>query len=253
MSIEWVLLFNYLILCHPLLLLPSIFPSIRVFSNESVLCIRWPKNWSFSISPCSDYQGWFPLGLTGLISLNSKGLSRVFSKTEVQKHQFFRAQHSVNCDAIYMKVYGKSYEIYFLKISFQFSSITQSCPALCKPMGCSTPGFPVHHQLPELTQTHVHWVGDAIQPSHPLLSPLLLSSIFRSIRVFSKVSSCDSFQTQFLASGGQSIGVSASVSVLPTNIQHRFPFGLTISKGLSRVFSNTIVQKHQFFGTQLSL
>ena len=116
-------------------------------------------------------QGWFPLGLTGLISLNSKGLSRVFSKTEVQKHQFFRAQHSVNCDAIYMKVYGKSYEIYFLKISFQFSSITQSCPGLCKPMGCSTPGFPVHHQLPELAQICVHWIGDIIQPSHLLLSP----------------------------------------------------------------------------------
>ena len=57
MSAGLVMLSNYLILCHPLLLLPSIFPSIRVFSNESVLCIRWPKNWSFSISPCSDYQG----------------------------------------------------------------------------------------------------------------------------------------------------------------------------------------------------
>ena len=53
----------------------------------------------------------------------------------------------------------------------QFSSVTQSCPALCDPMNCSTPGVPVHHQLPEFTQTHVHWVGDAIQPSHPLSSP----------------------------------------------------------------------------------
>ena len=54
---------------------------------------------------------------------------------------------------------------------FQFSSVTQSCPTLCNPMNCSTPGLPVHHQLPELTQTHVHQVGDAIQPSHPLSSP----------------------------------------------------------------------------------
>ena len=54
---------------------------------------------------------------------------------------------------------------------YQFSSVTQSCPTLCSPMNCSTPGLPVHHQLLEFTQTHVHWVGDAIQPSHPLLRP----------------------------------------------------------------------------------
>ena len=70
----------------------------------------------------------------------------------------------------------------------QFSSVCQSCPVLCDPMDCSTPGFLVHHQLPELAQTHVHWVSDAIQPSHPLLSPLLLPSIFPSIRVFSSKS-----------------------------------------------------------------
>jgi len=64
--------------------------------------------------------------------------------------------------------------------SVQFSSITQSCPTLCDPMNCNTPGLPVHHQLPELTQTHVHWVSDSIQPSHPLSSP----SIFPSIKVF---------------------------------------------------------------------
>ena len=66
----------------------------------------------------------------------------------------------------------------------QFRSVAQSCPTLCNPIDCSMPGFPVHHQLPELTQTHVHRVSDAIQPSHPL-SALLLSSIFPSIRVFS--------------------------------------------------------------------
>ena len=88
-SIESVMPFNHFILCCPLLLLPSIFPSIRIFSNESALCIRWPKYWSFSISPPNDIQGWFPLGLTSWISLHSKGISRVFSNTTVQKHPFF--------------------------------------------------------------------------------------------------------------------------------------------------------------------
>ena len=84
---------NYLILCCPLLLLPSIFPSIRVFSSELALHIRWPKYWSFSfsISPPVNIQDWFSLGFIGLISL-SKGLSRVFSNTTVQKHQFLSAQ-----------------------------------------------------------------------------------------------------------------------------------------------------------------
>ena len=71
-----------------------------------------------------------------------------------------------------------------INIPLQFSSVIQSCPSLCDPKDCSTPGLPVHHQLLELAQTHVHWVGDAIQPSHPLSSPLLLPSIFPSIRVF---------------------------------------------------------------------
>ena len=90
----------------------------------------------------------------------------------------------------------------------QFSSVAQSCPTLCDHVNCSTPGFPVHHQLPESTQTHVHWVGDAIQPSHPLLSPS---------------SSNESFQMcQLFVSGGQSIGVSSSISVLSMNTQDCF-------------------------------
>ena len=96
MSIESVMSSNHLILCCPLLLLPSIFPSIRGFSNESALHIRWPEYWSFSfsISPSMNSQDWSPLGWTGWISLQSKGLSRVFSNTTVQKHQFFGAQLS---------------------------------------------------------------------------------------------------------------------------------------------------------------
>ena len=72
--------------------------------------------------------------------------------------------------------------------SVQFSSVAQSCPTLCDPMDCSTPGLPVHHQLPEPTQTHVHLLGDAIQPSHPLFSPSPPPSIFPSIRIFSNES-----------------------------------------------------------------
>ena len=123
---------------------------------------------------------------------------------------------------------------------------------LCKPVDCSMPGFLVHHQLPELTQTHVHWVSDAIQPSHTHsvipFSPCLQS--FPASRSFQ--------MSQFFASGGQSIGASASASVLPMNIQDWFPLQLTgviflQSKELSGVYSNTTVQKHQFFGAQLSL
>ena len=98
MSIELVMPSNHLILCRLPLLLHSVFPSIRVFSSESALCIRWPKYWgasaSASVLPVK-IQGWFPLGLTGVISLQSKGLSRVFSNTTVRKHQFFGTQSSL--------------------------------------------------------------------------------------------------------------------------------------------------------------
>ena len=110
-SIELVMPSNHFMLCHPLLLLLSISPSIRIFSNESALHMRWPKYWSFSfsISPSSEYSG--------LIS--------------------FRIDR-------------------FDLLAVQFSSVAQSCLTLCDPINCSTPGLPVHHQLPEFTQTHVH-------------------------------------------------------------------------------------------------
>ena len=90
---ELVIPSSHLILCRPLLLQPSIFPSIRIFSSESVLCIRWPKYWSFifSISPSNEYSGLISFTINCLISWQSKGLSRVFSNTTVQKHQFFGA------------------------------------------------------------------------------------------------------------------------------------------------------------------
>ena len=132
-----------------------------------------------------------------------------------------------------------------LRCSVQFSSVAQSCPTLCDPMNRSTPGLPVHHQLPEFTQTHVQRVSDAIQPSHPLLSPSPPApNPSQHQSLFQWVNS--------LAWGGQSTGVSALVSVLSMNTQDWSPLGWTgrislQSKGLSRVFSNTTVQKHQFF------
>ena len=127
-------------------------------------------------------------------------------------------------------------------------SVAQLCLTLCDPMDCSTPAslsFTIPHL--ELAQIHVHWVSDAIQPSHlffACLQSFPVSGSFLMSRLF--------------ASGSQSTGVSASASVLPMNIQDWFPLGWTgwlslQSKGLSRVFSNTTVRKHQFFSIQPSL
>ena len=133
--------------------------------------------------------------------------------------------------------------------SVQFSSVAQSCPTLYDPMNCSRPGLPVHHQLLEFTKTHVHRVSDATQPSHPVVP---FSSCPQSLPA------SESFpMSQLFTSGGQSIGVSALASFLPMNTQDWSPSGWTgcislQSKGLSRVFSNTTVQKHQFFSAQLS-
>ena len=116
-------------------------------------------------------------------------------------------------------------------------------------MDCSMPDLPVHHQILELAQNHAHQVSDAIQPSYPWSHPSCLQS-FPAEGSFP--------MSQLFTSGGQSIGVSTSTSVLPRNIQHQFPLGWTgwislQSKGLSRVFSKITVQKDQFFSIQLSL
>ena len=138
----------------------------------------------------------------------------------------------------------------FFKISLfqiQFSSVAQSYPTLCDPMNRSMPGLPVHHQLPEFTQTHVRRVGDAISSS-----VVPFSSCPQSLPASGPFP-----VSQLFAWGSQSTGASASASVLPINTQDWSPLGWTgwislQSKGLSSVFSNTLVQKHQFFSTQLS-
>ena len=133
----------------------------------------------------------------------------------------------------------------------QFSSVAQLCSTLCNPMYYSTPGLPVHHQLPELTQTHVHSVSDAIQPSHPLLS--------FSPPAFNLSQNQGLFKWEVLLRIRWPKYWSFSFSISPSSEYSGLIFfridwlDLLAIQGLSRVFSNTAVQKHQFFGTQLSL
>ena len=134
--------------------------------------------------------------------------------------------------------------------SGQFSSVAQSCPTLWDPMKCSTSGHPVQ-QLPEFTQTHIHWVGDAMQPSHPLSSPSPPAfnrsqhqGLFKWVSSLHQVANVLEFLLQ--------------LKYFPMNIQDWFPLRCTgwislQSKGHSRVFPNTKVQKHQFLASQLSL
>ena len=130
------------------------------------------------------------------------------------------------------------------------SSVSQSCLTLCDPMDCSMPGFPVHHQLLELAQTHVHRVSDAIQPSHPLSSPSPPAFNLSQNRVFSNESAlCIRWSKYWsfsfnISPSNEYLGLISFIIAGLISLQ---------SKGFSRVFSNTTVQKHQFFGTQTSL
>ena len=139
---------------------------------------------------------------------------------------------------------------YIKAVYCQFSSITQSCPTLWDPMDCSTPGFSVYHQLLELTQTHVHWIGDGTNHLILCWSLLLPTSIFPSIRVFSNESvHCIRWPKYW----------SFSFRINPSNeylglISFRIDrLDLLAVQGISRLFSNTTVQKRQCFGAQLSL
>ena len=118
-SIESVMPSSHLMLCHPLLLLPPIPPSIRVFSNESTLCMRWPKYWSFSFSIIPSTEIWSPSEWTGWISLQSKGLSRVFSNTTVQKHQFFSAQPSSQSNSHLHTWHRKNHSLDWMDLCWQ--------------------------------------------------------------------------------------------------------------------------------------
>ena len=219
---------SHLIFCRPLLLLPPIPPSIRVFSNESTLRMRRPKYWSLR-------KSFYTLSLSFLWIIETMkltfpfpyraekikwGLCEILSNTE-WAHQIepvfsfisllLRGWMFLSLLApISLTVFEPSVQLEKLLLKFfflatirtvnkiscllsafhsvQFSLVAQLCLTLCDPMNSSTPGLLVHHQLLEFTQTHVHWVVDAIQPSHPLSSLLLLPPIPPSIRVFSSES-----------------------------------------------------------------
>ena len=143
----------------------------------------------------------------------------------------------------------RAWDVKFDNLAVQFSSVAQSCPTLCNPMNRSTPGLPVHHQHPKVTQTHVHRVGDAIQPSHPLLSPSPPApnpsqhqSLFKWVNSSHEVAKVLEFPlASFLPKKSQ--GWSPSEWTGWISLQ---------SKWLSRVYSNTTAQKHQFFSAQPS-
>ena len=157
---------------------------------------------------------------------------------------------------IYIYIYNGSRNLFqnyialVFKLIHQFSLVTQSCPTLCDPMNHSTPGLPVHHQLLEFTQTHVHRVRDAIQPSHPGSSPSPPApnpsqhhSLFQWVISSHELAKVLEFQLLVLFLPKKSQGWSPSEWTGWISLQ---------SKGLSRLFSNTTVQKHPFFSTQLS-
>ena len=178
---------SHLILCHPLLLLPPIPLSIRVFSNESTFHMRWPKYWSFSFSiiPSKEIPGLISFRMDWLDLHAVHGTLKSLLQHHSSKASILRcsAFFTVHLSYPYMTTgktialtrwtfVGKVMSLLFNMLSRLVVTFPpQWCPTLCDPMNHSSPGLPVHHQLLEFTQTHVHQVGDAIQPSHPLSSP----------------------------------------------------------------------------------
>ena len=205
LSIQSVMPSSNLFLCHPLLLLPPIPPSIWVFSNESTLLMRWPKYWSFSfsISPFNEHPGLISFRLDWLDLLAVQGtlkslLQHHSSKASILRHSaFFTVQLShpymttrktiacINYD-LEQRPINYNWQYTSVLIFYKFAlytvfckysaccccccSVTKSCLIPCDPMDCGTPGFLVPHHNPEFAQVHVHWISDAIQPSPSLSS-----------------------------------------------------------------------------------
>ena len=167
---------SHIILCRPLLLLPPIPSSIRVFSNEAALCMRWLKYWSFSfsISPSNEHPGLIAFRIGWLDFLAVQGTFKSLLQHHSSKASILQcsAFFIVQLSHLYMTTgktialtrrtfVGKVMSLLF-NMLFQVSSVAQSCQTLCDPMNHKTPGLPIHYQLLESTQTHVHRVSDTI-------------------------------------------------------------------------------------------
>ena len=240
MSIESVMPSNHLILCRLLLLPPSIFPSIKVFANESALRIRWPEYWSFSfnISPSSEHLALISFRMDWLDllavqrtlksptpqfkSVNSSALSFLYNPTLTSIHQaqnvtgLFVVVELLSCVRLFGLQHGQPHGLQHPRFPCP-SSFPRACSSSC----------PLSRWCHPTISSSV--VPFSCLQSYPASGSFLMSWLFTSV--------------------GQSDGASTSASVLPMNIQGRFPLGLTglISLGLSRVFSITTIQKRQFF------
>ena len=216
---------HHLILCHPICLLPSIFSSYRVFSNESVLRIRRPKYWSFSfsISPSNEYSGLISFRMDWLDFLVVEGSLKSLLQYHSSKASVLQC----------------------------FSSVQFSCSVMSDSLW---PHESQHSRPPCLSPTAGVYPNSC--PSSRWCHPTISSSVVPFSSCPQSLPASESFpMSQLFTWGDQSIGVSASTSVLPMNTQGWFPLGWTgwtslQSKGLSRVFSNTTVQKHQFFSVR---
>ena len=157
--------------------------------------------------------------------------------------------HNFLCSCLLFKLIALGLYLTLFRVH-HFSSVAQSCLNLCDPMNCRMSGLPVHHQLLDSTQTHVHQVGDAIQPVHPLSSP---SPSALNLSQHQGLYKWVALRIRWPKYWSFSFNISLS-NEHPGLISFRMDGWISVqSKGLSRVFSNTTVQKHQFFGTQLSL
>ena len=241
--------FNHFILFGPLLLLPSICPSIRVFSNESALHMRWPKYWnfSFSISPSNEYSGLISFRIDWLDLLVAQGtlksLLQHSSKASILQHSaFFIVQLSQETVRVTRVVLPWLY--YLFKVQ------SLSCVR-----HFATLWIAARQAFLSITNSGVH-------PNSCASSQWCHLAISSSVIAFSScpqsLPASGPFPlSQLFTWGGQSIGVSASASALPMNTQDGSPLGwngwiFLQSRGLTRFFSSITVQKHQFFGIQLS-
>ena len=213
--------------------MPSIFHSVARNISWSKIHLTWLPRVQLSFSNENSYFIGYSFSVSISNYLHFKVTNTKKLKVNVKTYV-----------ALYFKNMQRIWVFYCLQFNYsdQFSSVTQSCPSLCDPVECSTPGLPVHYQLLELAEMHVHRVRDAIQSSHPLSSPTPLSSIFPSIWLFS-IESVLRIRWPKYWSFSFSFSISPSNEYLGLISFRMYWLDLLAVWGLSRVFSNTTVQK----------